>query len=211
MTYTIESLETSALWPGLLCQVTGERTRLSSRFWAFAAMLFPTAQTATLCAEMCRARGLTVVYPAGETAGALAVCCPHQNPHYASAAAFCAEFAPLADGCEIALAHEPRPECDTFCEQVDSPPMPTLRLSRQKRYNGYRLSSAQWRVVEFLRRPGAKLCINRDLTRICATNGVGYLTIARSTFLALNRRGVLAALPHRQGDCLRFYALGGVG
>ena len=68
-----------------------------------------------------------------------------------------------------------------------------------------------WRVVEFLRRPGAKLCINRDLSRICATNGVGYLTIARSTFLALNRRGVLAVLPHRQGDCLRFYALGGVG
>ena len=34
----------------------------------FAAQRYLTAaQTATLCAEMCRARGLTVLYPAGET------------------------------------------------------------------------------------------------------------------------------------------------
>lgn len=78
-----------------------------------------------------------------------------------------------------------------------------------ERVNGWRLSEAQRRAVEFLSRRGALLCVSHDYTNICATNGEGYLILARSTFLALNRRGLLEQLPHAEYASVRRYTLKG--
>lgn len=195
----------------LRCLVSGERLRLSSRYWAFVVVVYASSFNAPLIIQLCCSRGLFLYFPSGEQAGSFVVACPHDNAHYQSAAGFLEDFAPFLDGlAELRLTLEYRAETDLFVKETpgdpEFPPLPEKTL----RVQGWRLSPAQQRVVDFLSAYGATLHASRDLTNIGATNGKGYLSVSRSTFLALTRRGLLDELPRKAVNSLRLYTLGGL-
>lgn len=195
----------------LRCVVSGERLRLSSRFWAFAVVAFVSPESEALVLSLCRSRGLFLYFPTGEHSEMFVAACPHDNAHYQSAAGFLEDFAPFLDGlAELRLTVEYRPETDLFVKETpDDPLLPPLP-EKTMRVQGWRLSPAQQRVVDFLSVYGATLHASRDLSNIGATNGKGYLSVTRSTFLALMRRELLLELPRKPEHSLRLFRLGGM-